>query len=332
MISFEWLFIFYLLPLPYLVYKLLPEKKQLQASLYMPLIGERDLTQSHQSGSQFSWLTALLLILIWISLLAAAAKPIMIGEAIELPSNGRDLLLAVDISGSMHIEDMSLNGKKVDRLTLVKNVVDDFIIQRQGDRLGLILFGTNAYIQAPLTFDLATISNLLHESHIGFAGDGTAIGDAIGLSIKRLANNPADSRIVILITDGQNTAGAVKPLQAAQLAQQENVIIYTIGIGSDKPIKSGFFGLNSYNPSRDLDEKSLKAIANATYGQYFRARNQKELNSIYATIDKLEAIEQEAEVFRPTQSLFHWPLGAMLILCLLLVASKQLSSSVRGPK
>lgn len=329
MISFEWLWIFYLLPLPYLAYKLLPEKKQIQSSLYMPLIGERDISQSQLTGSQFSWLTALLLTLIWISLLTAAAKPVMIGEAVELPSNGRDLLLAVDISGSMKIEDMTLNNSKVDRLTLVKSVVDDFIVQRQGDRLGLILFGTNAYIQAPLTFDLATISKLLHESHIGFAGDGTAIGDAIGLSIKRLANNPADSRVVILLTDGQNTAGSVKPLQAAQLAQQENVVIYTIGIGSDKPIKTGFFGLNSYNPSRDLDEKTLQEIASATHGKYFRARNQKELNSIYATIDELEAIEQEAETFRPKQSLFHWPLGAMLALCLMLIASKRFTS-VRG--
>lgn len=329
MISFEWLWIFYLLPLPFVAYKLLPEKKQQQSALYMPLIGERDINHSQITGSQFNWLTALLLTLIWLCLLTAAAKPIITGDAVELPSNGRDLLLAVDLSGSMLINDMTLNNTKVDRLTLVKKVVDDFIVQRQGDRLGLILFGTNAYIQAPLTFDLATVSKLLNESQIGFAGDNTAIGDAIGLSIKRLASNPSNSRVVILLTDGANTAGSVQPLQAAQLALQENVVIYTIGIGSDQPIKTGFFGMSSYNPSHDLDEKTLQEIASITHGKYFRARNQNELNSIYATIDQLEAIEQEAEIFRPTQSLFYWPLGLMLLLCLLLVFNKYFIS-VRG--
>lgn len=324
MINLEWPWMFYLLPLPLLVYFLLPAVKQDQAALFMPLLGQYEGSQSSPLPARSSIVSLVLLSLIWLCLILACARPVKMGEAIELPASGRDLLLAVDISGSMKQEDMALNNRAVDRLTLVKHVVNTFIEQRQGDRLGLILFGSQAFIQAPLTFDLATVGQLLNEAQIGFAGNETAIGDAIGLAIKRLANNPADSRILILLTDGQNTAGSVDPLQAAQLAKQEQVVIYTIGIGSDQVQSRGPFGLfGNYNPSRDLDEQSLKQIASITGGEYFRARNQQELDGIYHTIDTLEPIEQDKEVFRPQQSFSHWPLMAMLVLTLLLAGYKR---------
>lgn len=324
MITFEWPWIFFLLPLPLLVFYGIPAKKQVQSALYIPLLKERSVIGTFQNSNKTSLPAMLALALLWLLLLCAAAKPVKTGDIIELPSTGRDLLLAVDISGSMQLQDMTLNNREVDRLTLVKQVVSDFVAKRKGDRLGLILFGSNAYIQAPLTFDLDTIAKLLLEAQIGFAGDATAIGDAIGLSIKRLASNPADSRVVILLTDGQNTAGAVSPLQAAQLAKQESVVVYTVGIGSDKMISSGFMGMNRYNPSQDLDEKTLIDIASITGGKYFRARDQQELDSIYEAINQLEAIDQKAESVRPRQSLFFWPLGIAMVLWAALAIIKPL--------
>ncbi len=324
MITFEWPWIFLMTPLAWLVYRFVAAEKQPQSALYMPLLKRSSVISSKQTSNKASWPAIILLTLIWLLLLCAVAKPVRMGDIVELPSTGRDVLLAVDISGSMQLQDMTLNNRAVDRLTLVKSVVADFVAQRKGDRLGLILFGSNAYIQAPLTFDIDTIAHLLFEAQIGFAGDATAIGDAIGLSIKRLANNPADSRVVILLTDGQNTAGAVSPIQAAQLAQQESVVIYTVGIGSDKPMSTGFFGMNTYNPSQDLDEKTLTEIATITGGKYFRARDQQELNRIYEAINQLEAIDQKAENVRPKQSLFFWPLGVAMLLVALFGLSKPL--------
>lgn len=323
--------VFLLLPLPLLAYLLIPAARREQALLYMPLLHEGKITTTTGTDTRPDRKAITFMALIWLLAVTAAAGPVRIGDTVELPRSGRDLLLAIDISGSMQIEDMSLNGTAVDRLTLVKKVVADFVQRRQGDRLGLILFGSNAYIQAPLTFDLPTVAQLLNEAQIGFAGDATAIGDAIGLAIKRLASNPADSRVLILMTDGQNTAGAVAPQQAAGLAHQENVVIYTIGIGSDQIMSTGFLGMNRFNPSRDLDEKTLIDIAESTGGQYFRARNQTELDGIYNAIDKLEAIEQKAEPVRPQQALFHWPLGAAMLLALLAASLQKWRNLARWP-
>ena len=307
---FEWPMMFLLLPLPWLVYTFLPALKTSAAALYMPGLDQQLLTLNSDSAAKRSGFHVFLMLIIWASLITAAAKPIRLGDAIELPASGRDLLLAVDISGSMEYQDMLYQGRRVSRIAAVKAVLDDFLTKRQGDRVGLILYGSGAYIQAPLTFDLQTVQQLLAEAEIGFAGDGTAIGDAIGLSIKRLANNPADSRVVILLTDGQNSAGAVNPIEAAKVAQQENVKIYTVGVGHPRSRRY------------PIDEVSLQKIAAITEGQYFRARNITELENIYNTIDKLETLEQDAEIFRPQQSLFYWPLSLMLVALLLLFIDK----------
>jgi Ca-activated chloride channel family protein len=245
-----------------------------------------------------------------------------VGDPVAMPASGRDLLLGVDISGSMEIQDMQWQGDNYDRLSIVKAVVGDFVQRRQSDRLGLVLFGTHAYLQAPLTFDRTTVNQLLQEAQLGFAGEKTAIGDAIGLGVKRLRHRPQESRVMILLTDGANTAGQITPLKAAELAAKAKVKIYTIGIGADEMITPGIFGSSfgarRVNPSADLDEATLKAIAEQTGGQYFRARSPEDLQVIYQELDKLEPIEQEAETFRPTQSLFYWPLGVALVLAGLL--------------
>jgi Ca-activated chloride channel family protein len=324
MIEFQWPWVALLLPLPFLVYRLVRPAQLQMAALYVPDIHSYEVTRSDLlSNTSKRRLHAIVLVLSWILLLLAAAQPRWIGDAVSLPTSGRDLVLAVDISGSMQKEDMLLNGNPVDRLTLVKQVVSDFVDKRKGDRLGLILFGTRAYLQTPLSFDRQTLQQLLNEAQIGFAGEKTAIGDAIGLAIKRLQNRPEQNRVVILLTDGANTAGEVKPLQAARLAAQSGVTVYTVGIGADEMIRPGLFGSafgsRRTNPSADLDEETLQEIAKLTSGKYYRAKNREELKEIYALLDKLEPIEQEAETYRPIKSLFYWPLSVALCLAGLLI-------------
>ena len=315
---FPWAFV--ALPLPWLIYRLVPAESALQSSLYFPAMAAQKL-QSEEGrkfiAGSWSWRWPVLAI-IWLLLVTAASQPRWIGEPISLPISGRDLLMAVDISKSMLQQDMEVGNDYTDRLTIVKLVVGDFAQRREGDRLGLILFGSQAYLQAPLTFDRQTVTTLLQEARSGFAGDKTAIGDAIGIAIKRLRERPAESRILILLTDGANTAGEVQPLEAANLAAEEGIRIHTIGVGADELVVPGPFGGNfgsrRLNPSIDLDEGMLQEIAELTGGQYFRARNPEELEQIYAILDQLEPLEQEAETLRPLQSLTHLPLA--LAMCL----------------
>jgi Ca-activated chloride channel family protein len=223
-------------------------------------------------------------------------------------------MLAVDLSASMQEQDFILNKEAVDRLTAIKSIATHFIERRTGDRIGLILFGSQAYLQTPLTFDRKTVTTLLNESAIGLAGDNTAIGDAIGLAVKRLRNESSNSRVLILLTDGANTAGEVSPLKAAELAAANHLKIYTIGIGADEMLVGGFFGYRKVNPSADLDEKMLLKIAESTGGYYYRAKNVDELNNIYMRLDELEPVEKEKHYFRPRKELYSYPLGVALLL------------------
>jgi Ca-activated chloride channel family protein len=315
MIDWHWPWAFYLLPLPLLIFWILPKVKRQEAALKVPSLSLwKTSTNSAQIKTDNSWPSLILPALLWIALLTALARPHILGETVELPTSGRDLMLAIDLSGSMDIEDMQWKGKPVNRLFTVKKVLNDFISQRQGDRIGLVLFGSQAYLQAPLTFDWQTVRTLMNEAQIGLAGKSTAIGDAIGLTIKRLQSHPEQSRVVILLTDGANTAGEVEPLKAAELAQQSNVKIYTIGLGADSMEVSSFFGTRQVNPSRDLDEKSLQKMAELTGGHYFRAKDSKDLEQIYDMIDQLEPTEKDPEIFRPQINVYFWPLaGALLI-------------------
>lgn len=313
-----WWWVLLLAPLPMLVRRLLPPASlTAEAALRPP------------SGSDFAGLAVaagrggrlspklVVLSLIWLAVLLAAARPQYLGEPVSVPVTGRDLLLAVDLSGSMEERDFELAGRWVDRLTATKAVASDFIERRVGDRVGLILFGRNAYLQTPLTFDRVTVQTLLAESAIGLAGKETAIGDAIGLGIKTLdaAQVEEGRRVMVLLTDGANTAGEVEPLKAAELAAQRGVVIYTIGIGADEMmVRSMVFGSRRVNPSRDLDEKTLKAIAGGTGGQYFRARDTAELARIYGILDELEPAAKEESGFRPVTELYMWPLGAAVVL------------------
>ena len=319
MIHFDWIWVFIVLPLPYLIYMFFPAApRQDEAALHVPFMHDFD-SYSADKVKSSGKLILFIASIAWLLLVIAAARPQWLGEPVELPISGRDLMLAVDLSGSMEVEDFKLNGQLVDRLTATKSVASEFIKRRQGDRIGLILFGKKAYLQTPLTFDRQTVSTLLNESVIGLAGKETAIGDAIGLAVKRLENEDINSRVLILLTDGANTAGEVQPIKAAELAKQYQLKIYTIGIGADEMIVRSIFGSRRVNPSADLDEKTLTAIADNTGGRYFRARNAQELEKIYQILDELEPVEKETQSFRPTSALFYWPLAASLLLASLIV-------------
>ena len=256
----------------------------------------------------------------------ALARPTYYGDPVDIELSGRDLMMAIDISPSMKEQDLSLNNQSVSRLEVVKQVVSDFIKERRGDRVGLILFGSQPYIQAPLTFDTETVDTLLKEAYLGMAGQATAIGDAIALGVKRLRNRPENSRVLILMSDGANTAGEIPPEKAAQLAAQENIKIYTIGIGADEMLKRSLFITQRVNPSADLDEKMLTNIADATQGQYFRARDTEALKEIYDRINELEPIEQEGKTYRPSKAIYFWFLAAALFCYAALIFNKALRS------
>lgn len=322
MIHFEWVWVALTLPLPLLVYYFFPAHTAVEnAALKVPFLDDFSNSDQHSSVPQRKWLS-LLAIIAWCLLVLASSRPQLLGEPIEQAVSGRDLMLAVDVSGSMKEDDFVLNNRRVDRLTATKQVATNFIDRRVGDRIGLVLFGTTAHLQTPLTFDHTTVSILLDEAFIGITDDepATSIGDAIGLAVKRLKKQDADSRVLILLTDGANTAGKVSPLQAAELAAKTQVKIYTIGIGADEVIVRSFFGNRKVNPSRDLDETTLTAIAEKTGGQYFRARNTQELENIYQLLDKLEPVEKDKHYFRPMTELYAWPLALALFLMSLIIA------------
>lgn len=319
MFELHWPLLLLALPLPLLMQRWLkPSKSSQTAALIAPTLIRQLGEQSGSARSNSSRTATALLWLAWVVLVVAAAQPRWLGEPTLLPTEGRDLLLAVDISGSMEQEDMRFNGQQVNRLLAVKAVVGDFVEQRRGDRLGLVLFGERAYLQSPLTFDRATLKVLLDEAQIGFAGNGTAIGEAIGLGIKRLRERPASQRVMILLTDGANTSGELDPQRAAELAARAGVKIHTIGIGSDAAERQSILGFVRTRSGSDLDEESLTQIAENTGGRYFRARDINELVEVYRELNRIETIEQEGESIRPQVALAYWLLAVAALLLALL--------------
>ena len=322
MFDFAWPLAFVLSPLPWLVRRWLPADQRRSAALrvgFLPRL--QQIPGSSRPVSRPSGF-APSVIVVWLLLVTAAARPEWLGEPLSIPSSGRDLMLAVDLSGSMEYRDMQLDGEEVDRLTLLKHFLGEFIERRHGDRVGLILFGSNAYVQAPLTLDRNAVGQWLAESFIGLAGRETAIGDAIGLSIKRLANQPSSNRVLLLITDGANTTGTLSPLQAARLAVEQQIRIFTIGVGAERlsGSTSGEMLDFAIDPSVDLDEGTLKEIAHLTGGAYFRARDAEDLATIHATMDQLEPALHDSRPIRTATPLYPWPLGMALMASLALAA------------
>lgn len=320
--SLAWPWALAALPLPFVFRHLLPEAKGLfEAGLRVPNIDSfstlKDRSGTEQLFNWRFWVAALA----WILLVLAAARPERIGEELDVPVAGRNLMLAVDLSGSMDQKDFELAGRRVDRLTATKAVASDFIDRREGDRIGLILFGERAYLQVPLTLDRETVNILLMEAFIGLAGEKTAIGDAITLAVRRIHEQKKDEgdQVLVLLTDGANTAGEVQPIKAAELAQQVGLRIYTIGIGAEQlEVSSLVGGRRRINPSADLDEDTLTQIAQLTGGRYFRATDTASLQDIYKLVDELEPVEEPESGFRPVKSYFFYPLGIAVLLVALM--------------
>ncbi|KHL75407.1 BatB protein [Pseudomonas putida] len=337
MFELAWPWIFLLLPLPWLARLLLPAADSGEPVLKVGFLNELEGLAGRRARLNLPTLRQQApFALIWLLLLLAAARPQWLGDPVPVAASGRDLLVAVDVSGSMDFPDMQWKDDEVSRLDLVKSLLGDFLQDREGDRVGLILFGSQAYLQAPLTFDRRTVRTFLDEAQIGIAGKNTAIGDAIGLAVKRLRQRPAQSRVLVLITDGANNGGRIHPLTAARLAAQEDVRIYTIGIGAN-PEASGTPGLLGLNPSLDLDEASLKEIADLTHGAYFRAHDGAELDAIGDTLDQLEPVAQQPTQARTATALYAWPLALALLLSVLLVVAVQwpdnlLQRALRRPR
>ena len=313
-----------IIPLPWIVRRVLPpaptETKQTGAIRvpFFKRLEKLSVSQGHLSQVNPIWP-----LLAWLFFVIAAMRPVWLGEPIPVRNNARNIMLALDVSGSMAEEDFDLKGIPVTRLDMLKALTDDFIKTRTGDHVGLVIFGSEAYVYAPLSPDIKTLRELNSEIGIGIAGTQTAIGEALALATQNSASVPAKSRIVILMSDGYANAGSVNVEEGIKLAQNQGVKVYTVGIGSNAKIVQDFFGALQVNPSLDLDEKTLKQIADQTGGKYFRAKTTKELSEIYEAINALEPIEQNETFIAPRKELFYWPL-ALGMLCFLLAIRRHL--------
>lgn len=313
MISFAWPWVFAVLPLPLLIRLLWPAAaRPPEKALRLPFYKEVTRQVGSIQGGRRVW-SQLFAWLAWMLLVIAAARPYWLGEPIELPMTGRDLMLAVDVSGSMEQRDYQLAGQTVSRLEVVKAVAGEFIEQRAGDRLGLVLFGTRAYLQTPLTFDRDTVRSMLDESVIGLAGIETALGDAIALGVKRLRLQPRDNRVLILLTDGKNTTGNIDPLVAASVAALSDVRVYTIGIGGRGVEVLSPFGTILKRGS-ELDTETLQAVAEKTGGRFFQAADSEQLSEVYTELNRLEPSVRDSRQLRPEHQLYMWPAGFALVL------------------
>jgi Ca-activated chloride channel family protein len=324
--EFAWPWIILLLPWPWLLRRWWRPAAPGQA-LHLPQPGVQ---LSTVADKRAHGATPWLLVLAWLCLLVAAARPQWLGPPQAQQRSGRALMLAVDLSGSMRTPDMQLAGQSVSRFGAVEAIAGDFISRRGGDEMGLILFGSQAFLVTPLTYDLSAVRAQLQGAAVGLAGSQTAIGDAIAVAVKRLSALPEQARVLVLLTDGVNNAGNIAPRVAARAAKAAGVRIYTIGIGATQMQIPGFFGMQLVNPSADLDADMLTAIAKETGGRFFRATDSSELADAYRTIDALEPMPQHGPSLRPRHELFRWPLlGSIVLLLLALVPRRWRNPSER---
>jgi Ca-activated chloride channel family protein len=300
-----------LLPLPLFVYRWGAPYRRTRAAVRVPFFDRllrasgNETASSPPDGARSGPRWAVLL-LAWLGLVAALARPTWLEEPVvrELPM--RDLLVALDLSGSMDTEDFAdESGAVLDRLSAARRVLDAFIARREGDRVGLILFGTAAFVQAPLTEDLAVVRQLLDEATVRMLGPRTAIGDAMGLAMHLFERSAVEDRVLVLLTDGNDTGSLVPPARAAEIARDQGVVVHAIAMGD--PAAAG---------EAALDEQTLETVASITRGGYFRAMDREDLDAVYARIDELTPRQVETLSHRPRRELYAWPLGAALLLTL----------------
>jgi Ca-activated chloride channel family protein len=325
MFQFYWPWFALLFPLPLLVKWLFPYKQKNSPELRFPAYNRLKKAFPHYDsvGNQSNRLFLSLLLITWIFLVIALMQPEKVDKFQQVKNKGYDLMLAVDISGSMQAVDFSTSSKVISRLDVTKDVVGKFVRGREGDRIGLVTFGESAYLHVPLTLDTIAVSKMLNDTISGMAGNATAIGDAIGLSVRTLRERPENSRVLILLTDGDDNASSIPPLEAAKLAKQYGIKIYTIGIGKNGvvpfPSQFGKFGMGDYTMAEfTMDEGLLKQIAELTNGQYFRATDQNALASIYRKIDELEKSEADEKLYLIRDPLYYYFLAAAMSILLIL--------------
>jgi Ca-activated chloride channel family protein len=314
---FAWPWLLLALPMPLFARWLLPASRASGAALKVPYGTRLDAIALAGGHALRGGGLNLFMVAAWILLCVAAARPQQLGEAVQPPQVGRDLMLALDLSGSMSEPDMELGGRPVDRLTAAKAVLADFLDRRMGDRVGLLVFGRHAYALTPLTLDRDSVREQLDDSVVGLAGQETAIGDAIGLAVKRLRTQPAEQRVVILLTDGVNTAGVLDPRKATELARSEHVRVHTVAFGGEGSLSVFGFKLPLPGAGDEVDETMLRSIATQTGGRFFRARDTSELVGIYAEIDRLEPVQRPGKAVRPKLERYAWPLAAAFACALL---------------
>lgn len=316
------LWVFWLLPLPLLIYWLLPPMRLKSAAITFPIY-QKALQYTGQKPRKsalvrrkgfFQWL---LLWVCWMLLLFSLSSPQLVGRPEMKVKTSRNFLIAADISFSMAQNDWLINGEKARRWDAVKQVMHDFIQKRKGDRMGLIFFGSNAYVQAPFTPDLVTVAQMLDEADVGMAGQMTHIGKAIAKGVQLFDRDTIETKVMLLLTDGIDSGDDVLPLDAAEIARKDSIMIYTIGIGD--PGKEG----------NDLDEKTLQQIADITGGQYFLAKDEGKLAEIYDEVDKLEPIAYEEMENKPLTLLYYYPLGAALGILILSVLISMLAKVLK---
>ena len=312
MLTFACPWLFLLVPLPWILKRFWRPHRESMTAVRVPFMSRLSQLTGQQPGSgavilQRGMVQRVLLAVVWLCVLASAARPQVIEEPLTKVRPSRDMLLAVDLSSSMSAEDFeNLDGERVDRLTAVKQVLSEFLARRQDDRVGLIFFGSAAYLQAPFTNDLDVCEELLDEATVGMAGPRTVVGDAIGLGITVFQRSEVEDRVMILLTDGNDTGSQIPPQQAAQIAADNKIRIHAVAVGDPQSVNE-----------EKLDEETLKAVAKDTGGSYFRADNQSQLEGIYDELDKIETHEAETIEFSPKRDVFHWPLAAAFLISLI---------------
>lgn len=308
-LAYPWVLL--LLPAPLLALWLLPIYREPRRGLRLPFFNQlaEAIGEVPAPGAlvmRRGWLQWMVALLVWGLTLTALSRPQWVEDPIVRIDPARDLLMAVDLSGSMDTRDfVDPDGSRMDRLSAVKLVLGDFINRRAGDRLGLIVFGQAPYMQAPFTLDHDLVRLLLDESRVGMAGPQTMLGDAIGLAIKHFEHAETERRVLVLLTDGNDTGSRVPPGRAAEIAGERGIAIYTIGVGD--PEAAG---------EAPLNVELLERIARGTGGAFFRADDRAQLEAVAAAIDVLEPSEVEVLSYRPRLPLFFWPLGAAIGLIL----------------
>lgn len=300
-------YVAFLVPLPILIYRLLPAIKNRNTALVYPYFQRtaavsKNKPQKAAHIKKKSWFSFVVLFSIWLLLLAALSSPELVGKPEKTIKTSRNFLILADLSFSMAAKDWVLDGKSTTRWNAVKGIMQDFIVERKSDKMGLIFFASNAYIQAPFTTDLKVVETMMDEADVGMAGQMTNIGKAIIKGMDMFERDSIPTKVMLLLTDGVDAGTNIAPLDAATIAKENDVIIYTIGIG------------NPGSSSSDLDERTLTEIASLTNGKYFRAKDTEALENIYKELELLEPVEYEEESYVPKTLLYYYPLGLALIL------------------